>query len=102
MTSRDPTSPLLPYTTLFRSKGIHNSEGAELVAVCDIDKEVGDKAAAEHNVPVYYSIEELLNQKDVEIDVVSICTPSSLHPDRKSTRLNSSHVATSYAVFCLN
>src|SRR5690606_35543053 len=24
------------------------------------------------------------------------------HPDRKSTRLNSSHVKTSYAVFCLN
>src|SRR5271166_6887048 len=24
-----------------------------------------------------------------------------LHPDRKSTRLNSSHVAISYAVFCL-
>src|SRR5207249_6065289 len=23
------------------------------------------------------------------------------HPDRKSTRLNSSHVSTSYAVFCL-
>src|SRR5699024_11244168 len=24
------------------------------------------------------------------------------HPDRKSTRLNSSHVSSSYAVFCLN
>src|SRR5437870_6805526 len=30
------------------------------------------------------------------------CPPSYLaSPDRKSTRLNSSHVATSYAVFCL-
>src|SRR5690625_4739880 len=27
--------------------------------------------------------------------------PMSLPPDRKSTRLNSSHVAISYAVFCL-
>src|SRR5690625_1884786 len=27
--------------------------------------------------------------------------PWSLNPDRKSTRLNSSHVAISYAVFCL-
>src|SRR5690625_5843723 len=29
-------------------------------------------------------------------------TNMSLIPDRKSTRLNSSHVAISYAVFCLN
>src|SRR5699024_11981948 len=28
--------------------------------------------------------------------------PSHLCEDRKSTRLNSSHVSTSYAVFCLN
>src|SRR5699024_11344389 len=27
--------------------------------------------------------------------------PGGLPPDRKSTRLNSSHVSTSYAVFCL-
>src|SRR2546422_4315088 len=27
--------------------------------------------------------------------------PSALHPDRKSTRLNSSHGYISYAVFCL-
>lgn len=59
-------------------KGIYNSEGAELVAVCDIDKEVGDKAAQEHHVPVYYQIEDLVKQDD--IDVISICTPSSLHP----------------------
>lgn len=61
-------------------KGIHNSEGAELVAVCDIDQEAGDKAAKEHNVPVYYSIEELLKQDN--IDVVNICTPSYLHPEQ--------------------
>src|SRR5437870_13861670 len=29
------------------------------------------------------------------------CAPDRLRPDRKSTRLNSSHVAISYAVFCL-
>src|SRR6266511_4426490 len=34
----------------------------------------------------------------------AVCGPrtSSLRPDRKSTRLNSSHVTISYAVFCLN
>src|SRR5438067_5541639 len=30
-----------------------------------------------------------------------ICCRSALPPDRKSTRLNSSHVSISYAVFCL-
>src|ERR671910_1746196 len=29
------------------------------------------------------------------------CTPSYSSPDRKSTRLNSSHLVISYAVFCL-
>src|SRR5256885_16664230 len=32
----------------------------------------------------------------------SICSPSTaIRPDRKSTRLNSSHLVISYAVFCL-
>src|SRR3712207_7348358 len=31
----------------------------------------------------------------------SFLTPPSRHPDRKSTRLNSSHANISYAVFCL-
>src|SRR6267142_6069608 len=30
-----------------------------------------------------------------------ICTPAPRRPDRKSTRLNSSHMSISYAVFCL-
>src|SRR5207249_11235415 len=30
-----------------------------------------------------------------------VCVPPPLAPDRKSTRLNSSHVSISYAVFCL-
>lgn len=64
-------------------KGIAKSNGAELVAVCDIDKAAGDKAAEEHGVPVYYNIEELLKQED--IDVVNICTPSSLHPEQTIT-----------------
>src|SRR5437868_9170626 len=54
------------------------------------------------------SLEEALGQHD--LDAVIICSPSELHEaqarqtieaDRKSTRLNSSHVSISYAVFCL-
>src|SRR5438874_9020989 len=33
--------------------------------------------------------------------VIVVCAQSEVSPDRKSTRLNSSHVETSYAVFCL-
>src|SRR5690625_2556996 len=36
---------------------------------------------------------------DIEVDITS--TSGAIYRDRKSTRLNSSHVATSYAVFCL-
>src|SRR5690625_5801163 len=34
-------------------------------------------------------------------DVQALATAIAREPDRKSTRLNSSHVASSYAVFCL-
>src|SRR2546426_6299025 len=41
----------------------------------------------------------------VRIDYVAVVDPVSLEPltaiDRKSTRLNSSHLVISYAVFCL-
>src|SRR2546422_7311057 len=36
-----------------------------------------------------------------EVDALVIATPPYFHPDRKSTRLNSSHGYISYAVFCL-
>src|SRR5439155_19415277 len=34
-------------------------------------------------------------------NLIDLTTTHGLHGDRKSTRLNSSHVAISYAVFCL-
>src|SRR5690606_40443489 len=34
-------------------------------------------------------------------EIRCFCPPDSVMPDRKSTRLNSSHVKISYAVFCL-
>src|SRR5438874_8346665 len=73
MIRRPPRSTLFPYTTLFRSVG-----GAYKLAIA----RVGSRQA---------------------IAVV----PGDLPPcrsapvDRKSTRLNSSHVEISYAVFCL-
>jgi UDP-N-acetyl-2-amino-2-deoxyglucuronate dehydrogenase len=51
----------------------------ELVAVCDNDTSALDKATGEYKVPGYASLTELLQKE--ELDAVSICTPSGLHPD---------------------
>src|SRR5438067_6273864 len=74
MTRRAPISTLFPYTTLFRSLWL--SQG-------DI-KQRRDCGRQIERFP-------LRVRRDV---------PSAIK-DRKSTRLNSSHVSISYAVFCL-
>src|SRR5438067_10812612 len=90
MSRRPPTSPLFPYTTLFRS-------------VVGIRGGAPEALLQEGGCPVL----ELLG---VGLEVVSellVVGPVSAElgagnpPDRKSTRLNSSHVSISYAVFCL-
>ncbi|MEA2013284.1 MAG: Gfo/Idh/MocA family oxidoreductase [Verrucomicrobiota bacterium] len=60
-------------------EAISQNEGSVLTAVCDIDSEKVDKAAAEINIKAYYDYEEML--KDADIDAVAICTPSGLHPE---------------------
>lgn len=52
--------------------------GARLVALCESDPLRRDKAKAQYQLPVYAEINELLDREDV--DVVSILTPSGLHP----------------------
>src|SRR5437899_7256222 len=72
MIRRPPRSTLFPYTTLFRSRA-----GSFLV--------VADTAThSVYRVPTDGSVE-----------------PKEIETDRKSTRLNSSHLGISYAVFCL-
>src|SRR3989442_3205560 len=85
MIRRPPRSTLFPYTTLFRSprKLLKTSAfGARPLFAGWID--VAKESA---------TTSEVLNSK------------ASIQPanrgDRKSTRLNSSHVRISYAVFCL-
>ena len=58
---------------------IRDIENAELVAVCDIKKEKADKIASEiPGVNSYSSYDKMLSSED--IDIVSILTPSGLHP----------------------
>src|SRR5690349_23603091 len=77
MIRRPPRSTLFPYTTLFRS------------ALAEDLGPLGDITAA--LLPSEATAEAFLVPR----------TAGVLAGDRKSTRLNSSHVEISYAVFCL-
>src|SRR3989442_4764178 len=82
MIRRPPRSTLFPYTTLFRSTERVRAVG-RLTAVY---------AALAFGASVAVAEEPARIQTD---------RPRTPGPDRKSTRLNSSHVRISYAVFCL-
>src|SRR5699024_12425130 len=83
------TSPLFPYTTLFRSKRSFGQKGHELsAAVTYLDYwENSDQRYTQ-----YTFLPDGTEQPAQAVVQTS---------DRKSTRLNSSHVSISYAVFCL-
>src|SRR3989454_6274726 len=85
MIRRPPRSTLFPYTTLFRSEAVAQVT-ARRDALAELERQrVGLAPAAQ----------ALLENKAQFGDAV-------LGPlDRKSTRLNSSHLVISYAVFCL-
>ncbi|MEN8170708.1 MAG: Gfo/Idh/MocA family oxidoreductase [Pseudomonadota bacterium] len=57
-----------------------HQDDVELVAICDTDSQVLSSHKEQYKVPAYINIEEML--KSEEIDIVSICTPSGLHPDQ--------------------
>src|SRR5436309_8079457 len=86
MIRRPPRSTLFPYTTLFRS---HCCRRDERAVVGRHLADVRALIAEEEEQPV-------LRDRAAERGAVLIAKE-----DRKSTRLNSSHVKISYAVFCL-
>src|SRR5258708_28051133 len=86
MIRRPPRSTLFPYTTLFRS----------LVEV------VRTLATDDRTVAVLLRWAIPLGKTPVLVrDSAGFVVNRILLPDRKSTRLNSSHQIISYAVFCL-
>jgi len=61
-------------------EAISRSNGARLVACCDIDEAKGRKFAEESgSITFYKDYHDLV--KDPEVEVVSVCTPSGLHGD---------------------
>src|SRR5436190_4698367 len=84
-----PRSTLFPYTTLFRSQPQHGGVLGERDGPCAL----GDHAAQ-------------FGHGQLDVDQRQDGCPVEPRrfgpaPDRKSTRLNSSHTVISYAVFCL-
>ena len=57
---------------------IASTPGIELTAVCDLVPERADAAARLLGVRAFYSYEDML--RDAECDIVSVTTPSGLHP----------------------
>src|SRR5690554_7625162 len=84
MIRRPPRSTLFPYTTLFRSAQLAEEPTARY------SKRLPVKAKGE------VRLRSVLSSK-----ISGILPIFNLMEDRKSTRLNSSHVRISYAVFCL-
>src|SRR5438132_2860808 len=79
MIRRPPRSTLFPYTTLFRSAADLGDR-----ALSGARRDVRQKRADGRNFAQHQGVRRL-----------------EFLPDRKSTRLNSSHTVISYAVFCL-
>src|SRR5262245_64117322 len=89
-----------PYTTLFRScKALRDARNAVPILMLtakgqEIDKVVGLELGADDYVTKPFGVRELLAR-------ILALLRRTKPEDRKSTRLNSSHLGISYAVFCL-
>ena len=57
-----------------------HSEDFELVSVCDNNKQSLDAATEQYSVNGYLSLTEMLEKE--QLDVVSLCTPSGVHPEQ--------------------
>lgn len=56
-----------------------NNNDFELVALCDIDKEVLDKALAENEAKGFLDYKKMLKEMKGKMDFVTIATPNHLH-----------------------
>lgn len=57
-----------------------HSDDFELVSVCDNNKQALESATDQYSVNGYLSLAEMLEKE--ELDVVSLCTPSGIHPEQ--------------------
>src|SRR5688572_31388730 len=92
MIRRPPRSTLFPYTTLFRSRLRRDFPGHTFLHARTDEEAMGLIRDARVAFSAQINVEHLRAAQAL----------TWVHsPDRKSTRLNSSHSQISYAVFCL-
>src|SRR5256885_6988064 len=89
MIRRPPRSTLFPYTTLFRS-------------LAGVLLKMGTYGFLRFALPLFpaVALHPAVQRVIVALSLIGILY-GGLDADRKSTRLNSSHLVISYAVFCL-
>src|SRR5437899_8906454 len=96
MVRRPPRSTLFPYTTLFRSRVVSNLRRSRYLAAVHTAKRY---IRAGDIFQVVLSQRFAARTKADPFEIYRALR--AVNPDRKSTRLNSSHLGISYAVFCL-
>src|SRR3712207_7771566 len=92
MIRRPPRSTLFPYTTLFRSARAVAPEARDE----HLDGRLGEWEEVRDELRLAVRAEERTEERPERA-----LQAGERDPDRKSTRLNSSHANISYAVFCL-
>src|SRR5256885_358698 len=90
MIRRPPRSTLFPYTTLFRSEAALALYEPNAVLVVQPGQLACGATQLREALARFIALEPTLRSEAQEVI-----------GDRKSTRLNSSHLVISYAVFCL-
>src|SRR3989442_10622789 len=95
MIRRPPRSTLFPYTTLFRSVE-RDREAAAAARLRQHSRQLGRVDTRRRP-----AVRRQSDRADAARDGLLLGRSDCLRTDRKSTRLNSSHVRISYAVFCL-
>src|SRR5205814_10584326 len=93
-----PSSPLFPYTTLFRS--LVNAQPARRSLGSGLDPRLRDRAQEHRHAELGGGFGDGRAPAGIE-GLQRADGRQHDGKDRKSTRLNSSHLGISYAVFCL-
>src|SRR5690242_20803980 len=93
---RPPTPTLLPYTTLFRSNAratvaLRDQEGLEALVL----------SFAPDDPPSPHTTEEMQTTSSESVALSKALKKRGFAFRSEDTRLNSSHMSISYAVFCL-
>src|SRR5438067_5230257 len=99
MVLRPPRSTLFPYTTLFRSQHAHEDDPVRAVrASLAIARQFQERRVG---LSIGVATGRIFSGPAGTDRYKEYALLGDVVKDRKSTRLNSSHVSISYAVFCL-